>query len=441
MRSLASHRDLLAVILVALVVRLGSVGWLHAGGYTSDEREYITMAKSLEAGGEFIDSNGERSTRAPLFPFVLSLVFRVAGPDVVVAHAIGSLLGVLVVVLSYLLSLRILNDRFAALCSAGMAALYPGLIIFAGLLQTETTYTMFLLVAMLSVYASIENKSVTAALLLGVAAGLAGLTKAVFVGFFPLLLILIGWMRWRKGRKENRHLAVALAAWLLVMAPWTIRNYELHGTLMPVSSGGGNSLLTGNNPYATGGWRLKEGFETWYAQQAAALGVPDVHSLSETARSALSGHIAWSFITTHPGDVLFLAAKKAYMFWVFPITNSDNNIPLQAVAVAADIVLAIGAAVGIVVTRRHAGRFLPLYSAIAFFFLTHVILHCESRFRLPLVPLVGVFFGIGMATVVRREILRALLADRAAMRLLVPLLVGIVIVYFITGVFFVNGIV
>jgi len=137
------------VLAGALLWRLALVPATHVGGYTSDEKEYIHMATGLVEGRGFVDSNGDRAVRAPLFPGTLSLLARFPA-WIWVGHLLGALLGTLVVYLGYVVAWKMLHDERGALFAAAILAVHPGLAIYAGLLQTETLYTVLLLSSLLA---------------------------------------------------------------------------------------------------------------------------------------------------------------------------------------------------------------------------------------------------------------------------------------------------
>jgi hypothetical protein len=213
----------------------------------------------------------------------------------------------------------------------------------------------------------------------------------------------------------------------------------MHGSWIPVSSGGGGSLLTGNNPYATGTWRNEDGFEQWFSESVRKRGISDPDSLGEVERNRLSGVMAMEYIRDHPLRTLGLGLKKSHIFWIYPITHSDSYLPVQAVAVGADAVLLLGAALGAAAGWKRRRQLLPLFLAMAFFWIVQVVLHAEARFRLPIVPILGVLFGYG--ALVYRNGLRGALAtpgERIAFSLSAA---GILAVYGFTGWMFLRGVI
>ncbi len=393
----ATYRDIAMILFVTFVLRISLIGWLHEiRGYTADETEHISLAKKLSEGKPFLDSNGEWATRAPLYLFVVSLCFRVFGTSLFVPHLVNVLFGTITVYLGFTLCMRLFNERLIALIAAGAIALYPGLVIYSDVLQTEAMYIVLLLLLILKAEELQSRPSTSVAIMIGVVAGVANLTRAALTGFLPLLLVLIGWLhRDRLGIIGGKILLAAIV-WCLVLAPWIWRNYQTLDAFVPVASSGGMSLLLGNNPHATGTWKPKPEFEEWFAEKARENGV-QLAASTEIQRSRLGGKLALEFWRTEPVEAAKLAVKKLYMYSVYPITNTDSYAPLQLVAVAADVVLYLFAGVGFIVVKERRNLF-PIFAAIVFFSLMHVVMHSEARYRLPIMPFVALLSaaGVGM---------------------------------------------
>ena len=425
---------LLVVAAVALTVRLAAVIPLHWAGQTSDEKEYVILAQKVAAGEEFVDSDGEYSKRYPLYPFVLAGLIRVFGDSRWVMYLLTALIGALVPVLCAFLTRSIWADEATALAAAWAAALYPGLVVYGAVLQTESLYLVLLLAAFLLAFSFAERPGPWNAVALGVVGGLAALTRPVFLGFFPILLALLHVMRRRCGVHAGwRWTGVAAVVFLLVLVPWTWRNYQIHRTLIPISSLGGHLVLVGNNPYATGTWSTRPGFEQWYRDELRKKGILEPASLTEVERGRIAGRVGTEYMVTHPLEVAGRAITKAHIFWFYPITNSDSNLPLQGVAVMADVLLYLAAVLGMVRMKSAGSRLVPVVGAIAFFAVVPLVLHAEARYRLPLVPFICMFAGWAALPAMDEDDWRRLLADGRRFRWAVAGTTGMVIVYAVTG--------
>lgn len=403
---LKTNSDILLIVVVAFIVRFSFVGVLHQQGYTSDEKEYLSLAMKLAGGESFIDSNGDWSTKAPLWPFLLSIMFRVFGDGLLIPQVAVCMLGAGSVFLTFKLGLQLLGNRFPALAAAGISALYPSFVVYSAILQTEALYIVFVLLAFIYVEQMRERPVTITGIFVGVFAALATMTRAVFFGFFVMLLLVLVFMF----RKELQRYAGALVAagivWMLLLIPWTIRNYNIHETFVPISSWGGISFMLGNNPYSTGTWSTKPGFEEWFSTKAAENRI-DLATSTEIQRSAFGTKLGLEFITSYPADAARLWLKKFYMHLVYPISNSDSNVLLQAVCVGGDIVLYLLGGLGLITIRDRWQRFLPLFMAILFFTFLQIALHCEARYRLPIMPFVTIFAGLGVSLLVDTKSVKA----------------------------------
>ena len=111
-----------------------------------------------------------------------------------------------------------------------------------------------LVAALLPGYNSVDGSSNSSALNVhgtaaaGVAAaagllfGLAVLTRETVLYFLPLAALWLAWRRPGGGRRA----AVLLGTALLVILPWTLRNWMVFRTLVPVSTAGALNLWQGN---------------------------------------------------------------------------------------------------------------------------------------------------------------------------------------------------
>ena len=92
---------------------------------------------------------------------------------------------------------------------------------------------------------------------LGAGMGFLALTNTSYAIAYPVLLYLA--FRQRPSVSRWRLYAVACAAAIVVISPWTIRNYEAFGQLIPVRTGTGVQFWIGNAP-VSGGWLNAKAF-------------------------------------------------------------------------------------------------------------------------------------------------------------------------------------
>jgi 4-amino-4-deoxy-L-arabinose transferase-like glycosyltransferase len=309
---------------VGLTLRLAfALGYWVGQPLTRDEREYLSLARSLAAGRGFVYDAAVRSGpvdpfgRAPGYPLFLALVgggravTSAAPASVQVAQSVVGALGV-VIVGAY--GWRLAGAR-AAYAAAFIAALYPPLVWTAARVFSEAVFwPVGLLVAWAFDRAADAGggRSGRAAAVAGGLAGVAILVRPAMILFVPLALV---WLLWRRRLTAAAILALGAA---LVVGAWTVRNYRHDGRFVLVASEGGVTFWTGNNPQARGEGDLAANPDLKTLQQA----LKDQHpQLSEEAMEPVYYRAALAWIAAHPADWLALEARKLF-YLVVPIGPS-----------------------------------------------------------------------------------------------------------------------
>jgi hypothetical protein len=99
----------------------------------------------------------------------------------------------------------------------------------------------------------------------------------------------------------------------LVLAPWTVRNYRLHGALVPVATNGGFNFYIGNNPQVEGDIPALDDFFASFPPEGADYwrAMTEVERDRELYRQGL---VYWR---EHPGDAVRGALNRltAYTFF------------------------------------------------------------------------------------------------------------------------------
>jgi 4-amino-4-deoxy-L-arabinose transferase-like glycosyltransferase len=183
----------------------------------------------------------------PGFPFVVSLLYRVFGVRLSLALALNVVLATATVVLIYLIAERIWGRREARVAAAFFAIL-PGPLYMTGVFLSETTF-IFMLVGFLALVVFLPDRRWTP-VVLGVALGLAALTRGEGL-LMPIIPLAVWWGTFSRPAWAWR-VAVLLAAMILTIAPWTIRNATVMDGFIPVGNNPSGTLWSGHNPEANG---------------------------------------------------------------------------------------------------------------------------------------------------------------------------------------------
>jgi 4-amino-4-deoxy-L-arabinose transferase-like glycosyltransferase len=213
-----------------------------------DAHAYYALAKSLYTEGSFggphFEDPSDWSPGAPLL--YAASFYATAGPREGTARIVELLLGLATIVVVYLLGRRI-ACRPAGLLAAFAVAVYPPFIHSVGALYSEPPAMFALPAAVLAFLWAGEQQRLRAWLLPGFLFGLTALIRPEYLlvglAFAVLALIRIGRERgWRPGLAGA---ALLVAALLLPIVPWAVRNQVVLNRTVPISTGGGKALYVG----------------------------------------------------------------------------------------------------------------------------------------------------------------------------------------------------
>jgi 4-amino-4-deoxy-L-arabinose transferase-like glycosyltransferase len=379
----------LAAAALGIAARLifGLAYWVNQP-LNRDEVEYLSLARSLAAGhGYQWDEHVVKGTvqpfgRAPGYPVFLALIgagrgYVTAVPAAVkIAQALTGGVGVLLIGWA---AWRMAGRR-PAIAAAAIAALYPPLVWVAGFVYSEAVFWPIAIgVALTFNHALVQPRRSMwkAAFLLGLVTGLAVLVRAATVPFVPLAGL---WLLWKRQWLAAAGFALGL---VVVLTPWTIRNYQHHGRFVVVASDGGVTFWTGNNALATGEGDMAANPHLKYANQELRARHPQ---LTEEELEPIYYREAFSWIRAHPGAWLWLMVKKAF-YLVVPIgpsyrAHSMRYYAASVVSVALIVPLAVFGAWRLGSYRsRMVGMWILALGAVA----TCLVFFPQERFRIPVI--------------------------------------------------------
>jgi tetratricopeptide (TPR) repeat protein len=242
---------LLALFAAALAVRLvyfhqmsGSPLWDHP---VLDEAYNDDWAVRLAAGE---GSPEIPYFRAPLYPWLLGIVYRVAGRDLDAARLCQAVLSGLSCLLVAGLA-RDLYGRLAGIAAGLLAATYWPWIYFDGELQ-DVPLTLFLDLAALALAlrAGPGRSGVLAAGGAGVALGLSAIARPTVLVAATVVAL---WVWWGDGGSRRAGPAAALLLGLVLpILPVAATNVLVGGDAVLIASQGGVNFYIGNNPESDG---------------------------------------------------------------------------------------------------------------------------------------------------------------------------------------------
>ena len=447
----------LAVFAIALVVRLIHVWQLRASPFFAvlmgDSRGYDDWARQI-AGGDWFGH--DVFYQAPLYPYLLGVIYAVAGRHLLLVRVIQALIGSASCALLALAAARLFS-RSAGLVAGLMLALYAPAIFFDGLIQKSVLDVFFVCLSLFLIARTINAEHAEPAergmalrfprvlrsssstwFWLGLAMGGLALTRENALVFILVLLawILVDQRPTTTGQRLTtidqrlKRAAMFLAGLALVLVPVAARNSIVGGGFYITTSQFGPNLYIGNNPASDGTYqslRYGRGAPEYERQDATELAEHALGKrLTPSEVSSYWTDKALEFITSRPAAWLKLTGRKIALLWnateMLDTESQDAHaewsLPLRLGGIIGHFgVLVPLALFGVIVTWPMRSRLWILYAMTLAYAASVVIFYVFARYRYPLVPLLMLFAAAGLVAVpemVRRRAVTGGLTTLAA---------------------------
>lgn len=388
----------------------------------SDSLSYDLWARKI-AGGNWIGS--EIFYQAPLYPYLLGVLYRLFGANPLVVRLLQAALGAL----SCILVARAGRNFFsptAGLLAAVILALYPTAIFFDGLVQ-KASLDLFLVSLLLLLLSRLATGAGPAAwFATGTTLGALILNRENAVLLLPLPLLWLAFPGRALGRRARSAQGIAFFAGLvLLLLPVGLRNLAVGGEFLPTTSQLGPNLFIGNNPLADGTYKpLVPGHDDPLYERADALALAE----RELGKQLTPGEVSrfWTgkvvdYVVRQPLSWIKLMAVKVflavnrvevadaydqYSFGDWTHTLGFLN-PILHWGILAPL-----AVLGLVLTWPERKKIWLLYGFLFLYGTALVLFAIFARYRHPLTPALILFAAAGTTRLIQsaRRIDRRLLA-------------------------------
>jgi hypothetical protein len=390
------YRLLLAVgvCALALSLRLRQAQQIPLAAWHATEPHHVAVSLAEGRGwaDPFKEATGPTAHVAPLYPLLLSALYRCFGSyETVTGRVAQQTLSITIVILE-LLALPVLARKLRLSESAGWAAAFLGAWLPAHQwdevmgAHDQVASTLGLLV-LLGILADLQRSGwrrhvLPAGLILGLASLLAPPLLAGAVLFFLAEVAV----RARERKQILRGGLICFAASLAVLTPWMVRNSVVLGGFVPLRSNFGLELAVGNRPGATG-HTYGEGFGEMHPFESPEE-CARIRKIGELAYMEEKKQQALDWIVAHRSEFVLLTLRRACLFWFSTDERWYSLEPRFRLPIRIYGLLGIGALLALarlVYNRTPVGRLLTLM--LLGLALPYCLTHVESRYRLPIVGL------------------------------------------------------
>lgn len=318
----AERRALLWIIGIGLLLRLiyivqlkGSILW---GNYVLDAQALDLWAKQI-ADGQLVST--QPFFRAPLYAYLIGLIYAVFGTTPLPVILFQTLLGVGSIYLTFIYARRLFDTKVAIVAAAFTAA-WPTLIYYEGELSITTLEVAVGLAALIFIHRAVDRRTRSSLLAAGLALGLAAITRPTFLLILPLLPLGL----WRLPAGEvrttiGRAVATFTVALILPLVPVTLHNLVFGHDFVLIASQGGSNFYLGNSATADGITAQQIGVAQYDAvmqDNIASIAVAERElgrKLKDSEASSYWMNRAFSDIFADPARAVMLLVKKLYLFW------------------------------------------------------------------------------------------------------------------------------
>lgn len=374
-RSWLSFAILFGLMGLGLGLRLAAWHWHEFRPLGGDEREYLDLAIALAQGKEYYDL---QFMRPPLFPMGLAALVWLFDGDLQGLRLINALISTATIPLVWWWARLLLRRNDLALIAAGLTAGSFTLALNATELLSETVTLAGLMLVFGLLMLALRRPQLRWSIAAGVAIALVSLIRSVALPLLPLALLLL----WRSDNPQRwRQMLGLLAATILTLAPWTIRNALTYDGFILIDTTGQENLWLDNDPrgrdlvkaelYAMGDARIER------SQLASQQGIAAITQNPDWFLAKVGREFWHSWGLEHSDDLL---ARRA-------IWRPASEVWLRLLLGDAWWLLLIGLGLaGMWSLPCERNLKLLLAAWVGYTVFTACLFHVEYRYRLPLLP-------------------------------------------------------
>jgi 4-amino-4-deoxy-L-arabinose transferase-like glycosyltransferase len=367
----------------------------------SDPHDYHIFALNLVQHGVYGWSPDQPSAAwPPGTSAAYALIYSIFGFGQWAIKWFNLAIGVLIVLLTVELGSRWFN-RAVGIVAGLLVALWPVFIEYTTIVASEMLFTAALL-GVLLVFDEICSHEGHFSLLAAVLGGLIGCASLIrpTAILLPALVTSVYYVHKRKVIPSLKLISITTVLTLIVLLPWSARNYALFGEVVLTSTSGGANLWMGNNPATTGGYQKP----------------PDLEGMNEVQLDRFFRNEAVTYITQAPTAFVTRTVVKALrlyeretigVWWnARGIERTFGNLGGIAIKVASQafwmgalLLFLIGCYFS---SRQGFASFAchPAIATLAYFTIVYATFVIQDRYHIPTNPIMAIFAAYGIFQIV-----------------------------------------
>ena len=381
------RRALIGLVVAALAARLAAA--VALGG---DRFRFVDESLYTEAAGQLVQrwelaNAGQNLLGYPGFLALLQVLL----PGGVLALRLGqAAITVVGVPVCYLLGRR-LGGEAAGFAAAIVFAFDPLIVASAGLLYPEPIAALLLPGAVLCAWSSVRGDRPRLSALAGALLGILTIFRPVSLALGPAML---GWIllgsesRWRR---RGTHAALVLGVWGIILLPWMAGTFRATGHLLPNAAAVRALKSVGPEAAEVGVGRALASSASEDPSRFVRRTFRELVNFWELAPSRL--------VTDVPEERARLAERFPQVDQE-PLVRRGVRDVVSAVSFGAELLLALA---GLALAWRGRRReTVWLVALVLSFALGYALFFGKVRYRIPILPIVFAYAGVGAAAALQR---------------------------------------
>ncbi len=396
------------IFIIALLLRLGYVIFFPQISVTHDAADYDNLGRQITDGKGFSQPDGSLTAhRPPLYPFILSIFYYLFGHSYLAIRIFQSFISAFFCFLVYIIAAQLTDKRIAAGASL-FTALYPAFISYSGLILTEIIAGFLILMMIYFLITALQKDMLKFYIFSGIFLGLLILCRQemlLLTAIIPFALIIT----YRSRQKMVLYSLIVAVTAVLIISPWTIRNYHQFKAVIPVATGTGTTFWKDSHPANLLEWDRTSEYEP-VKSLVKTMDVEKARSQIFLDRVLMKEGL--NNIKSHPFVYIRLCSEHLFRFLVgshsdsFLVTRGSfadtisrgkfGIVVIKLFLLGINFFLLFLAIFGAIVRRARLGDLVFILIPILYVAAIHTIFFGTVRYQIPVMPFILIFSVIGI---------------------------------------------